>query len=722
MNIPLSHCLQKNSELRQQIARRERVENVLLATKRRLKRLLASSPAVIYSSQASNDYGIVFVSESIQQFGYKQQDFLENIGLWKQCIHPDDMSSVLEALRQLQENSYCCFEYRFLHKEGNYRWIQDHRNLICNELGKPIEIIGSWQDITDQKDIEQALFHGRELAHNILQSIGDGVITTNASGVIVYLNPAAEQIMGLSVDAVKGTPLSTLFKSSQDDDSPYILELLLTAKSSRKVMQLPPDTLFVTRGGVDYIMDGSLAPIRDRTDQVTGSVIVFRDITQHQVLARQLSWQASHDFLTGLVNRREFEKRLMGAIASAREDDQQHTLCYLDLDQFKVVNDTCGHEAGDELLRQLSALLRDRLRSSDILARIGGDEFGIVFNNCPLGNAIDITDHLLRNIQGFRFSWQKNTFTVGASAGLVSIDADCGDLNSVLGAADAACFAAKNRGRNRLHVYQIDDRELVQQRGERRWVARILKALEEERFRLYRQAIVPVTPNSREETYYELLLRMIDEDGKTVPPMAFIPAAERYGLMPTLDRWVISHFLSQYQNYASLAFANAPCPHPLYTINLSGMSINDDNLSVFLAEQFMHYDISPQNICFEITETAAIANLSAAAELIQDIKKLGCAFALDDFGSGMSSFAYLKTLPVDYVKIDGSFIRNILSDKVDSTMVECMTRIGHELGIQTIAEFVENGDILKKLQDLGVDYAQGYGIGIPHPLHLDGEV
>ncbi|NEQ55015.1 MAG: EAL domain-containing protein, partial [Leptolyngbya sp. SIO3F4] len=522
--------------------------------------------------------------------------------------------------------------------------------------------------------------------------------------------------------SVLGQHLSFVFKSHDTDSTCHIIQSIKTAKSLCKVVSLNADQLFVIRDSEPYNIDGSIAPIRNRGKDVIGTVVVFRDITQNRVLARQLSWQASHDFLTGLFNRREFEQHLSLSIDSTRTQNHKHSLCYLDLDQFKVVNDTCGHAAGDELLRQLSSLLGKQLRAGDVLARIGGDEFGIILHNCSLSNAISLTDKLLHIIQGYRFSWHDNTFSIGASAGLVEINPECGDINSVLGAADAACFAAKNQGRNRYHVYQTDDQLLVTQRGERHWVARIIKALEQDRFCLYSQAIVPIHPSEGYVTHYELLLRMIDESGQVIPPMAFVPAAERYGLMPKLDRWVVSSFFAHYQALTKCLVppmhqrSETPNYMPLYCINLSGMSINDDNLAAFLKEQFTHHEILPQTICFEITETAAITNLSRAADLIQEIKNLGCAFALDDFGSGMSSLAYLKTLPVDYVKIDGNFIRNIVQDSVDSVMVESITRIAHELGIQTIAEFVENGGILAKLETLGVDYAQGYGVGRPSPL------
>ncbi len=446
--------------------------------------------------------------------------------------------------------------------------------------------------------------------------------------------------------------------------------------------------------------------------------IVVRDISERkrteEVLReseKRLSWQANHDALTQLFNRREFEQRLQQAVDSAKTTDQQHALCYLDLDQFKIVNDNCGHVAGDELLRQVSTLFQSGLRKTDLLARLGGDEFGVLLYNCPLPPAVHIANMLCERIRQFRFVWQDKTFALSVSIGLVVLDADTQSLVSVSSAADTACYAAKNKGRDRVHIYQLDDRELLTMRGEMQWVSRIPKALEENRFCLYYQRIVPVAATDQHE-HREILLRLQDEDGKMVPPMAFIPAAERYNLMHLIDRWVISTLFahvaqqSQTPNYAGI-----------YAVNLSGASINDDNFIDFVQSQFALHCIPPSRICFEITETLAITNLAKAARFVVELKALGCHFALDDFGSGMSSFAYLKNLPVDYLKIDGAFIKDIVQDAIASSMVEAIARVASVMKIQTIAEFVENDAILTKLKLLGVDYAQGYGIAKPCPLN-----
>lgn len=431
-------------------------------------------------------------------------------------------------------------------------------------------------------------------------------------------------------------------------------------------------------------------------------------------LNEQLSWQATHDVLTGLFNRRKFEKSLEEAVNSARALDQEHTLCYVDLDRFKVINDTCGHVAGDELLRQVSTLFQMQCRKTDTLARLGGDEFGLVLYQCPVEQALKIVQAMTQSIQSFRFVWQDKTFNVGVSIGLVAINFHSKSLDSVMTIADAACYAAKNKGQNRIHIYQTDDGELAQQQSEVQWVERLNQALDNNQFCLYYQTIAPLTTKLAVEEHYEVLLRLVDVTGEVISPLAFLPAAERYNFMPAIDRWVLTTF---FKRFSAMSKARTPnIRTSLYAINLSGASVNDDQFIDFLKQQFDLYQIPPEQICFEITETVAIANLTKAAQFIRELKAMGCCFALDDFGSGMSSFAYLKYLPVDYLKIDGCFIKDIVNDPIAAAMVEAINQIGHVMGIQTIAEFVSNETILNKVKAIGVDYAQGYEIASPQPI------
>ena len=426
----------------------------------------------------------------------------------------------------------------------------------------------------------------------------------------------------------------------------------------------------------------------------------------------RLSYQAAHDTLTGLPNRREFEVRLERALAGAREQNQLHTLCYLDLDQFKVVNDTCGHTAGDELLRQLAVLLQAKLRDRDTLARLGGDEFGVLLENCALEQAQPIAEVLRQLVKEFRFVWHDKSFVIGVSIGLVSITAESENLSSLLSSADAACYTAKDRGRNRVHVYQLEDVDLLKRHGEMQWVTRITRALEENRLRLFVQPILPLFPDAEADVHYEILLRMLDDNAELILPMAFIPAAERYNLMPSIDRWVVSAAFSTFHQLFPLANGG----RSICTVNLSGHTLCDEHFLDFIERQFTINKIPYAAICFEITETAAITNLTEAIEFIRVLKAKGCKFSLDDFGSGLSSFTYLKNLPVDYLKIDGAFVKDMETDPIDRAMVEAINHIGHVMGLKTIAEFVESEVILEHLKQIHVDYVQGDWLQQPQPL------
>ena len=427
----------------------------------------------------------------------------------------------------------------------------------------------------------------------------------------------------------------------------------------------------------------------------------------------RLSYQATHDALTGLVNRREFERRLEKALAGAREEERVHALCYLDLDQFKIVNDTCGHVAGDELLRQLTVLLQSKVRDADLLARLGGDEFGVLLENCPLEQAQVVADLLRQTVKDFHFVWQNKAFVIGVSIGLVALTRDCESLDRVLSCADAACYAAKDLGRNRVHVYRVEDSELAQRQGEMNWVARITQAIEENRFRLYYQTIMPLADADKEGAHFEILLRMLGDQGELIPPMAFIPAAERFNLMPSIDRWVVS---TVFGLYWKILPENSLAQRHTCTVNLSGPSLCDDHFLEFIKRQFALYQVPHDHICFEITETAAISNLARAMAFIGELRAQGCRFSLDDFGSGLSSFTYLKNMPVDYLKIDGSFVRDMVDDPMDAAMVAAINQVGHVMGLKTIAEFVETDAALEKLREMGVDFVQGFVIERPRPI------
>ncbi|MEH1916730.1 MAG: EAL domain-containing protein [Nostoc sp.] len=593
--------------------------------------------------------------------------------------------------------------------EGRVRWTKWHNRMIFDKQGCFLEFQSVGYDITEFKQIEETLFLEKELAQVTLQSIGDAVLTTDAFGRIQYLNPVAKTLLACSEASAEGLLLEELFELVHEMTGEKVKNPVEQALQSNRTVTLASHTVLINQNNQEVAIEDSAAPIRNREGEVIGGVMVFRDVTQNRQLSRQLSWQASHDALTGLVNRQEFEQQIEQALCLAKLDSQVHALCYLDLDHFKIVNDTCGHLAGDELLRQITVLLQEKIRKTDTLARLGGDEFGVLLTQCTLEQALRVANDLLLCVQEFRFFWQEQAFSIGVSIGLVGIDTNSKSLTEIISRADAACYTAKNRGRNRVYVAETDDQERLQQRGEMQWASRISHALESDWFCLYIQPIAAITPAAQNSDYYEVLLRLHDEQGNLVLPMTFIPAAERYDLMHLIDQWVIR---TLFQNWSRVVGDK----QSIYAINLSGSSINDERFIDFLYEQFTLYSISPQSICFEITETVAIANLGKAKHFIQSLQQMGCRFALDDFGVGMSSFAYLKSLPVDYLKIDGSFIRNIVDNPVDHAIVTAMTHISSVMGIQTIAEFVENDAILERITALGIDFAQGYGIGIPRPL------
>ena len=560
-------------------------------------------------------------------------------------------------------------------------------------------------------DAEQRLFKAKEHAQTTLHSIGEGVVCADAKGRAEELNEAAAALIGRDAADMIGEPIGTIMPLTPEGDLDTALDPVARVLDQGGLITSDGNAILHRPNGDNLAVEFTASPIHDRQRNIVGAILVFRDVTQMRAMSKQLSYHARHDDLTGLLNRREFELRVQEALDDMQRHRTECWLCYIDMDQFKIINDTCGHLAGDELLKLVANTLDSYVRDVDVVARLGGDEFAILIRRSNQQGVLTMVERIRLALQELHFAWDDKHFGTSASVGLVPINRDTGTLYELLSTADSACYLAKEGGRNRVHLYAPDDAAMAQRDGEMQWVHRITKALEENRFVLYYQAIARLSgdPSSR---CGEILVRMIDPDGNLVPPMAFIPAAERYGLMSRIDRWVVRHTIELLQQQAPAGFGD----DGWISVNLSAQSLCDDGFLELVLRLLDQSSLDPGMICFEITETSAIANLARAMEFITRLRDRGCRFALDDFGSGVSSFAYLKNLPVDIVKIDGTFVRDIQENEINLALVEAINRVGHVMGIRTVAEYVENLEIVRLLQELGVDYGQGFGIHEPVPL------
>jgi diguanylate cyclase (GGDEF)-like protein/PAS domain S-box-containing protein len=632
-------------------------------------------------------------------------------------VHPADRDALLGAMQAgVDRGDGYAVEFRIVWPDHSVHWLAAKAKIVLTPERQPCGTLGMVWDVSPHKAVARKC----ELAEVTLRAISEGVITTDATGRTQYLNRVAEELTGWTSELAHGAPITEVLQLTDEQQCADQEHLALKCLRLRQTVAAGDNCLLVTREGRHVPIEDSCAPIWSDEHELLGAVVVCRDVSHERRLTRQLSWQATHDALTGLVNRREFEAQVAAALHSAKQEGHVHALLYLDLDQFKVVNDTCGHSAGDLLLQLLAKLLQTRMRDSDLLARLGGDELGVLLPHCPPAQALHVADDLRQSVKGFRFVWENRSFELGVSIGLVEVNHDSKSLSELLVAADQACYLAKERGRNRVHQYQESDARLTQRHGEMLWVSRLTAAFEHQRFRLYTQPIVSLT--GQHLPHDEVLVRIRDPKGRLVLPGAFIPAAERYNMMPDIDRWVIRSVCRHIQSVRDglapdRAVPDAGRPRPArYAINLSGTSLGDDLLHDYVVEQFRQHGVAPEQICFEITETAAIANLPKAQDFMGKLKELGCSFSLDDFGSGLSSFAYLKALPVDYLKIDGVFVRDLGVNAINRAMVKAINEVGHVMGIRTVAEYVEDDAILAQVRAIGVDYAQGYALGRPRPL------
>ncbi len=605
------------------------------------------------------------------------------------------------------------------HSAEEVHWRADGSSFPVEFWSRPMykddRIVGTvvtFVDITARKAAEEELRRLGEYNWLLLESTSDGIFGVDSDGRCTFVNHSAAAMLGYTPNELLGKDVHRLIHHSREDGTPIPRESCFTQRALGENAAFRADDDVLWRKDSTYFpVQYSANPIHE-DGRVTGAVVVFRDIAEQRAVARRMDYLASHDPLTGLVNRRELERRLQRVVDAARDEQSEHVICYLDLDQFKIVNDSCGHVAGDELLRQLSALLQSKVRKSDTIGRLGGDEFGLLFESCPVDRALTLVDDLREVVRDYRFVWEEKTFTVGVSVGVVAIDADTESVASALSAADAACYIAKEQGRNRVHVCETDDQVVSERRSETRWVSRIQDAFDNGQFELTFQSILPLgDPGTDTGLHLEILTRMRGQDDEPILPGAFLPAAGRFQLMPRLDRWVIRETFRYLRDNHRHLDALAMC-----SINLSGYSLGDHELVDFIVTELKGSGLPPRKICFEISESAAVANFTHTVTFVKDLRAEGLRFALDDFGSGMSSFAYLKNLPVDFLKIDGHFVRDMAEDPVDRTMVEAINQIGHVMSMRTIAEFVESADVLDIARQIGVDLAQGYAISAAIPL------
>ena len=652
-----------------------------------------------------------YVNEgAVKHCGYSKVDLL--------CMTPVDIkpefseAGFKELIHPLVNGEHKVISFETVHEDAQGRRIPVEIVLqyiqVKNNEPRFVAVV---RDVSERHEAQAKLKEQKEKATVTLASIGDGVITTNVVGEIDYMNQTAEKLCGIRLESAIGKGLAEIChlvneKTKNPIDDPVIRALLKKGPLylSHNLELHNHDNKTV------YSVEVVVSPIFNNDNIIMGSVLVLHDTTELRGMALQLSYQATHDSLTNLINRREFETRLKRVLKQVESDDTEHVLFYMDLDQFKIINDTCGHLAGDKMLREVTKIFSNCMRESDTLARLGGDEFGVLLEHCHLEQAQQVAVKIHNQLQLFKFGWDNNIFEVGVSIGIVPINNQVSNITELLSAADSACYVAKEKGHNALHIYVPGDKALTQHHGQMKWYQRIKHAFDEDKFEIYMQEIKPTS--KQENSHAEILLRMRGDDGELISPIKFLPTAERYYMAIDIDRWVIQKVFSIInQPNSRLALLEGDC-----AINLSGQSLGQEKFLDYVLDLFEKYKIDGRLICFEITETAVISNISQARIFMTEMRAKGCRFSLDDFGSGLSSFSYLKDLDVNYLKIDGSFVKNILDDEDDHNMVRMINDLGHSLGLKTIAEFVESQELKNVLESMGVDYIQGYAIDVPSPV------
>jgi len=695
------------------ITERREAERALRESEERYRQIFEKNRAVKLLLDPASGRIVEATPSAAELYGYSREE-LTRMHIWDINVLPE--REVREKLQQAQqeERNYFLFQHRLA--SGEHRTVEVHSSPIDVQGRKLLYSI--IHDVTDHERAQAALRQEQERAQVTLASIGDGVIRTDTEGRIDYLNPVAQSLTGWTDEEARGNPLSQIFHVVDEASREPLEDPVRLCLEQQSVVELPGAAVLIRRDGIEFAVRDTVAPIRDPDGRISGVVLIFKDVTRLRGLERRMSYLARHDALTGVLNRGELERRIHECLVSAREEGRRHALLYLDLDNLKLVNDTAGHLAGDEVLRQVARLLRRSVREWDSVSRLSSDEFGVLLVDVTSEEARKRGEAIRSAIESLHLPWEDRRLRVGASVGMVRIDDGSESIVQVLHAADAACHIAKEQRRHRVHEFHLEDTAIAERSGALRWLPRLHRALDEDRFALARQVIRPLRDGL--PTMYELLLRLSVEEGEEeggadggwVTSQTFFPAAERYRLAPSLDRWVVWRTFQRLGDEMADGQGD-PQDTATYTLNLSGQSLSDESFLFDIHQALTERGVDPRRLCFEITETAAIAHLAQARRFISALRQKGCRFVLDDFGSGLASFAYLRNLQVDFLKIDRVFVGDMGRSRVQRAMVKAMHQLGHELGIVTIAEGVETRETFEVLGEIGVDYAQGYWVGRP---------